>query len=113
MALVAAACVVLTTFGTTTTGGPDETTSATVLPLATCAPAAGFWLMTAPAATVVLVAVVTAPSVRPAPAIALDAAACVSPTTFGTATGAGAPPSGRLTSEATDGTPLPFTMNSM
>ena len=49
-------------------------------------PAAGFWLITDPAGTVVLDAVVTAPSVRPALVIAVVAAACVWPTTFGVAT---------------------------
>ena len=42
--------------------------------------------MTDPAGTVVLVAVVTVPSVSDALVIAVVAAACVRPTTFGTAT---------------------------
>src|SRR6185503_7215214 len=113
IAAVAAVCVVFTTFGTTTSAGPDETTSATPLPLATCVPAAGFWLMTDPAGTVELEACVIAPTVSPALVIAADAAVCVRPTTLGAATSAGAPPSGRLTSDATDGTPLLLTMNSM
>ena len=49
-------------------------------------PAAGVWLITDPAGTVVLDAVVTVPTVRPAPVIAVVAAACVRPTTLGTAT---------------------------
>ena len=42
--------------------------------------------MTEPDGTVVLDAVVTVPTVRPAVVIALDAAVCVRPTTFGGAT---------------------------
>ena len=53
------------------------------------------------------------PTVRPAFVIAVVAAACVSPTTFGTATCDGTAPTGRLTIDATDGTPLLLTMNSM
>src|ERR1700681_1827134 len=45
---------------------PDEVTRLTTLPDATFAPLMGFWLMTNPAATVVLDAVVTVPGVRPA-----------------------------------------------
>src|SRR4029077_6754109 len=78
IAAVAAACVRVTTLGTATSGGPDDTTSATALPVTTCVPAAGFSLMIEPAATVVLDAVVTAPTVRPADVIAAVAAACVS-----------------------------------
>src|SRR6185503_18301248 len=84
MAVDAAACVVLTTFGTVLSAGPDETTSETAVPPVTCVPAAGFWLMTEPAGTVVLDAVVIVPTVRPTPVIALVAAACVELTTFGT-----------------------------
>jgi hypothetical protein len=86
MALVAAASVNPTTLGVATCGSPDETTSATALPLSTWVPPLGDWLMTEPDATVVLVAVVTAPSVRPALVIALVAAASVNPTTLGAAT---------------------------
>src|SRR5712691_4604636 len=86
IALDAAACVRPTTFGVATCGGPDDTTNATALPVSTCVPAMGLWLMTEPDATVVLEAVVTAPTVSPAPMIALDAATCVRPTTFGVAT---------------------------
>jgi hypothetical protein len=42
--------------------------------------------MTAPAGIVALGDVVTVPTVKPAPVIAVVAAACVSDTTFGTAT---------------------------
>src|SRR4051794_19316884 len=86
MAALAAACVCPTTFGTATCGKPDEMTSATALPVVTCVPAAGDSLITEPAGTVVLDAVVTAPTVRFTPVIAVVAAACVWPTTFGTAT---------------------------
>src|SRR6185295_7122097 len=86
IAVVAAACVRPTTLGTATCGGPLETTSVTALPGATWVPAIGDWLITESFGTVVLVAVVTVPSVKFAPVIALVAAACVRPTTFGTAT---------------------------
>ena len=66
MADEAAACVRPTTSGTATCGTPLDTTSATALPVSTCAPAAGDWLMIEPAGTVVLACVVTAPTVRPA-----------------------------------------------
>src|SRR6185436_13004269 len=65
-AVVAAAWVWFTTFGTATDDGPDDTTRATALPGATSVPAAGFSLMTEPAGTVVLAAVLTVPTVRPA-----------------------------------------------
>jgi hypothetical protein len=67
-------------------GGPLETTSATADPLATLVAAAGFSLMTLPEATVLLDWVVTVPVVNPAAVSAALAAACVSPTTFGTLT---------------------------
>src|SRR5205814_7223163 len=89
-----------TTFGTGTGAGggaPLETTRSTAEPLATIVPAVGLSLMTLPEPTVVLDCCVTAPMVRPAPVMALVAAACIWPTTFGTATGAGrgAPPETR------------------
>src|ERR1700739_3410823 len=86
IAVVAAACVLPTTFGTATCGGPLETTRLTEDPLLTCIPDVGLWLITVPEATVVLDAVVTVPNVRPAEVIAVVAAACVEPTTFGTDT---------------------------
>jgi hypothetical protein len=70
--------------------GPLETTRATALPLLTTLPAAGFWLMTRPAATVSLAARVTVPTLSEAALIALCAAACSWPTTSGTLTGTGA-----------------------
>src|SRR5437016_14422336 len=92
MALAAAACVWPTTFGTATgvgAGAPLETTRLTAEPFATLVPAAGLWLITLPEATVLLDCCVTAPLVRPARVMALVSAACVWPTTFGTATGGG------------------------
>src|SRR5437588_11965802 len=89
MALVAAACVWPTTFGTGTGGGggpPVETTRLTAKPLATLVPAAGLWQITLPGATVVIDCIVTVPRVRPALMMALVAAACIWPTTFGTST---------------------------
>src|SRR5256885_1088153 len=86
IAVVAAVWVRPTTFGTATCGWPDEITRAIALPTFTCVAAVGFSLITDPAATVVLVAVVTVPTVRFALVIAVVAAVCVSPTTFGTAT---------------------------
>src|SRR4029077_14401665 len=86
MAEDAAACVSPVTLGTATCGKPEETTSATALPTLTCVPATGVWLITDPAGSVVLVAVVIAPTVRFAPVIAEDAAAWVRPVTLGTAT---------------------------
>src|SRR5262249_60183354 len=85
IAVDAAVCVRPTTFGTATCGGPDETTRSTVLPRLACVAAAGFWLITRPAATVVLDCCVTVPTTRSAVVIAVDAAVCVRPTTFGTA----------------------------
>src|SRR5205823_14859759 len=99
MALVAAACVWPTTFGTAICAGPLETTRLTAEPLATLVPAVGLSLMTLPAATVLLDCIVTAPTVRPAPVMALAAAACVWPTTFGTATCGGPLETTRLTAE--------------
>jgi hypothetical protein len=63
---------------------PVETTRLTGDPDAALLPAGGLWLMTLPAATVALDAVVTVPKVNPATVIALVAAAWVSPTTLGT-----------------------------
>src|SRR6185295_17206044 len=85
MALDAAAWVRPTTLGVVSGGAPVEISSATAVPAATCAPASGVWLTTRPAAIVELGAVVTAPTVNPAAAIALDANASVVSTTSGTA----------------------------
>jgi hypothetical protein len=65
--------------------GPPETTKLTGVPPASDVPAVRLWLITTPAATEGLAAVVTAPTVRPALTIAAEAAACVSPTMAGTA----------------------------
>src|SRR5262245_55938554 len=74
---VAAAVVRPTTFGTATCGGPLDTVRLTELPWATCVPAVGDCLITDPAGTVVLDAVVTVPTVRFAFVIAVVAAVCV------------------------------------
>src|SRR4051812_39283003 len=74
------------------TAGPLETTSAIAVPAATLAPAAGLSLITCPAGTVALLAFEIAPTVSPAPVMAVCAAVCVIPTTFGTDTAAGGVP---------------------
>src|SRR5258706_436878 len=89
IAVVAAACVMLTTLGTARSGGPDETMRATALPMATCVPAVGLWLMTDPAGIVVLDALLIAPTNRLAFVIAVMAPVCVMLTTSGTATSGG------------------------
>src|SRR3954468_23182536 len=76
-ALEAFACGWLVTSGTATCGRPEEMTSATALPTATSAPAAGFWLITEPDGTVMLDDVLIAPTVKPALVSALEAIACV------------------------------------
>src|SRR6185503_15184593 len=76
MAVVAAACAKPTTFGTETLGGPLDTTRLTADPAFTCVPAAGLSLITLPAGTVLLAAVVTTPSTNPALVMAVVAAAC-------------------------------------
>jgi hypothetical protein len=89
MAAVAAAWVSPTTLGTATCAGPEETTRLTADPALTCAPAAGFSLITLPEATVLLDWGVTVPSIKPAFVSVVVAAACVWPTTLGTDTGRG------------------------
>src|SRR3954468_13473211 len=101
-ALDALACGWLVTSGTATCGRPEEITSATALPITTSAPAAGFWLITEPAGTVMLEVVLIAPTVRPTPVSALDAFACAWFVTSGTAT-CGRP------DEITSATALPTT----
>ena len=101
IAVVAAACVSPTTFGTDTGAGPVDTTMFTAEPAATLVPATGLWLITSPDGTVLLDAVVTVPTTNPAPVIAVVAAACVSPTTFGTDTGAGPVDTTMFTAEPT------------
>src|SRR5947209_18171058 len=88
-----------TTVRTPSCAGPDETTRFTAEPLLTCVPAAGLELITVPEGTVLLDAVVTVPSTRPALVIALVAAVCVMPTTLGTATCAGPDETTRFTAE--------------
>src|SRR5262245_55168298 len=97
IAVVAAVCVRPTTFGTATCGGPDDTTRFTELPTVTCVPETGDWLITEPAATVVLDCCVTVPTTRFAFVIAVVAAVCVRPTTFGTATCGGPDDTTRFT----------------
>src|ERR687897_95968 len=75
-AVVAAACGWFATSGTATCGNPHQITSATALPMTTSAPAAGSWLITDPLGTVMLEAVVIAPTVRPTEVSAMVAAAC-------------------------------------
>src|SRR6185436_18367876 len=67
-------------------GGPVETVRFTALPTATLVPLPGVWLITLPAGTVGLDAVVRVPTTRPALVRLVVAAACVSPATFGTVT---------------------------
>src|SRR5207302_1413698 len=76
-----------------------DTTRLTAEPLATFMAPGGLSLMTLPAATVLLDCRVTAPRVRPAPVMALVAADCVWPTTFGTETCVGPLETTRLTAE--------------
>ena len=52
---------------------PVDTVRFTAVPCATEVPAVGVWLITLPAGTVALLAVVTAPNVRPAPVKAVVA----------------------------------------
>ena len=95
----AALWVVPTTLGTATLTAPAETTRLTEDPAVTDVPATGFELITLPDATVLLDAVVTVPITNPAPLIAVDAALCVNPITFGTATPAGPFETTRLTED--------------
>src|SRR4051812_18138965 len=81
-AVVAALCVEPTTFGTAT--DPDETTRSTARVLPDSVPAIGVWLITDPDGTVRLDTRVTVPTVSPAATMALLAAVCVNPATFGT-----------------------------
>src|ERR1700688_3509219 len=63
-----------------------ETTRLTTDPVDTDAPATGLSLITLPEGTVLLDIIVTVPTTRPALVMAVVAAACVNPTTFGTNT---------------------------
>src|SRR5881394_1756461 len=67
-------------------GGPDETTRSTAAPTVADAPPIGDWLITEPASTEVLDAVVTVPTASFASVIAAIASACVISITFGTTT---------------------------
>src|SRR3954471_9128876 len=86
MAAVADTCVKPMNAGALPCGRPDETVSAIALPTTTSALAVGFWLMTLPAGTVMLEAVVIVPTTSCALVIAVVAAACVNPTTPGALT---------------------------
>jgi len=78
----AALCVSPKMLGTV---GPVDTTKLTEEPIAMLVvPDVGFWLITSPKGTVVLVAIPTVPVVRPADESADDAALCVSPKMLGT-----------------------------
>src|SRR5271165_567282 len=101
IAVIAAACVCPTTLGTATCAGPDEITRLTADPTLTSVPATGLSLITLPAGTVLLDALVSVPTTKPAPVIAVIAAACVCPTTLGTATCAGPDEITRLTADPT------------
>src|SRR5690242_6836742 len=72
---VAEGCVSPITVGTMSP--PEEMTSATAVPGATDVPAAGVSLITLPDGIVVLRALVSAPTTKPAVVIAVDAAARV------------------------------------
>src|SRR4029079_2509532 len=86
IAVVAALCVRPTTSGALTCGRPLDTVSAIALPTTTSLPAAGAWLITDPAGTVMLDAVVTVPTTSCAAVIAVVAALSVRPTTSGALT---------------------------
>src|SRR4051812_44795176 len=101
-ALEAFAWVWFVTSGTATCGRPEEITRVTALPTTTSAPAAGFWLITDPAGTVMLEVVLIAPTVRPTLVSALAAPACGWLVMSGTAT-CGRP------EEMTSATALPTT----
>src|SRR5258708_5297035 len=76
MGVVGAICGAWPTWGRTTAAGPIETTRSIAVVGATCAPALGFWLMTDPDGTLPLDAVLTVPTVNPAPVSVLVAGTC-------------------------------------
>ena len=84
IAASASACGCPTTSGTVTITGPRDTIRSTLELMNTFVPATGFWLMTLPAGTIALFAVVMFPTVRLAAVIAASASAWVCPTTSGT-----------------------------
>src|SRR3954452_17253323 len=77
IALFAAGWVSAVKSGTATYGSQDDTTRETALPTTTSVPAEGVWVMTDPDGTVMLEAVLIAPTVSPALVSVLDAIACV------------------------------------
>src|SRR5438477_2508391 len=104
VAAFAASSVSPTTFGTTVGAAPEETTRLTAEPFATDVPGTGVSLMTWPAGTVELAALLMAPTVRFTASMPARAAACARPTTSGTRTGAGPEDTTRFTADpvATD-----------
>ena len=86
--------IIRSTAGTPVVAGPVDTTIATALFCGTLLPATGAWLITLPAGTVALFALVTAPTVNPTPVIVDCAVAWSIPTTLGTVTSPG--PSDRV-----------------
>ena len=77
------------TSGTMTITGPVETSMLTGSPRAATVPPAGFWLITSPAGTVPLGAMVTVPTVRPAATIAASASTWAKLTASGVGVSAG------------------------
>src|SRR2546422_2189943 len=97
MAAWPAGCVSPTTFGTRTGAGPEDTTRLTAEAFGTEVPGAGVWLMPWPATMVSLDTFEIVPAVRLLDRMVACAAAWVSPTTFGTRTGAGPADTTKLT----------------
>src|SRR5207302_11439514 len=81
IAVVAAACLCPPPFPTRRSSDLLLTTRLTAAPDVTLVPATGFWLITVPAGTVELDCIVTLPTTRPAPVIAVVAATCTRLTT--------------------------------
>src|SRR5690242_5051785 len=77
--------------GLTEIGWEPATTKFTAESRLTTAPAGGFSLITLPSGNVALNPDVIVPTTNPTPSIAANAAAFVSPTTFGTTKGGGSP----------------------
>ena len=97
-----------TTSGTVTGWGPLEITRSTGLPGSAEPPPVGLWLITLPEGTVLLYALVTEPTISPAPVIAFCAAVWARPTTAGTVTGTGpADTQMSMAEPEASGTPLP------
>ena len=94
-------------FGPTEIGCEPDITRLTAEPMLASVPAVGLSLITLPAGTVLLVAVVMVPTSRPTP-VSVDAAfAWVIFTTFGTATCVG----GTVKENPFDEIPAPLTIN--